>query len=115
LAKCRVEWPRAADNEEVRLFTVFNTSHNSLLVLASDEQEAMQIAQSGNHVHGTRTIQALNYDRMCHLASSWDLRANEWAVPLVEQAIADKKKVTIEFDKDGVWVGNSHMKKPDNQ
>ena len=115
MTKCRVDWPRAAENEEVKLFNVSNTSHKSLLVLALDEQEAMRIAQSANHVHGTQTIHALGYDRMCNLASPWDLRANERFVPLIEQAIADKRRVTIEFGDDGVWIGNSHMKVPGKQ
>ena len=109
MAKCRVDWGPAADDADVKLFRVSNTSHNSLLVLAVDEKEAMSMAQSANHVYGTQTIHALNYDRMCSPATAWDMRGKEHLARLIDQAVKDRRRITVEFDGDAVWLGNDHV------
>ena len=66
MTKVRVNWGPLEENCSVKLYEVYNTSHNSLLVLACNESTAMSIAYTANHIYSPYVKIAENYTRKTH-------------------------------------------------
>ena len=106
MSKVRVNWGRLAEDRSVRLYGVYNTSHNNLYVLAPDEATAMSIACSANHVYSAASKIADNYSRFAYEvrgAMPAMLRAHQDSVKL---AIAQRLQGTIHVENGQVTVGH---------
>lgn len=106
MPKVRVNWGQCVDGSPVKLFVVYNTSHNDLYVLARDKDIAMSIAYTANHIYGTEVKHAPTYSRSvyevtnpnaCNLSSHWSL---------IQQAIAQRVEGTVHFEGDRFSIGD---------
>ena len=106
MSKVRVNRGRLAEDCSVRLYGVYNTSHNNLYVLAPDEATAMSIAYSANHIYSPPHKIADNYSRMAYEvrgALPAKLRAHQDSIKF---AIAQRMQGTIHFENGQVTVGH---------
>ncbi len=106
MSKVRVNWGRLPEDRSVKLYEIYNTSHNSLYVLAPDEVTAMSIACSANHVYSPASKIADNYSRLAYEvrgAMPAKLRAHQDSVKL---AIAQRLQGTIHVENDQIMVGH---------
>jgi hypothetical protein len=106
MSKVRVNWGRLPEDRSVKLFEVYNTSHNSLYVLAPDEVTAMSIACSANHVYSPAAKIADNSSRFAYEvrgAMPVKLRAHQDSVRL---AIAQRLQGTVHVENGQVTVGH---------
>ena len=111
MAKVRVNFGSAPEGTEVKLFSVHNTAHKSLYVLARDSHQAMSIAHTAGHIYGTADIVNLNYGRHCQEISNptaGRLKSN-WSV--IERAKLTRIEGTVHIEDDGaIYVGTSLIK-----
>ncbi|OWR01421.1 hypothetical protein [Sphingopyxis witflariensis] len=108
-AKCRIGLGAADPNQTVKLFAVYNTSHNSLYVLAPDLKAAMSIAHSANHIHGVFDRKDRTYPHGQEVRAPFgEQMAASWG--LVELAIERRLQGTVHFDGAEVWVGKEVIK-----
>ena len=106
MSKVRVNRGRLAEDCPVKLYGVYNTSHNSLYVLAPDEATAMSIAYSANHIYSPTSKIAASYSRIAYEVRGslpTKLRAHQDSIKL---AIARRVQGTIHFEDGQVTVGH---------
>jgi len=106
MAKVRINWGRPEDGSEVRLFQVYNTSHNKLYVLARDAKAAMSVAYSANHIYSPSVQYTPSTSRAAYevkhplgeeLTASWDA---------IQEAIAHGAEGTVHFERGKILIGN---------
>lgn len=108
-AKCKINLGVAHPDQTVKLFSVYNTSHNSLYVLAPDLKVAMSIAHSANHIHGIFDRKDRSYPHGQEVRAPFgeEMKAL-WG--LVELAITRRLQGTVHFDGGQVCVGKEVIK-----
>ena len=106
MVKVRVNWGAATEDRTVKLFEVFNTSHNRLYVLAPDRRTAMLIAHTANHVYDPSEKIALDYSRTVNEVKSacQSELLEHWKC--IQKAIARRLQGTIHFDEGRLSIGD---------
>jgi hypothetical protein len=106
MAKVRVNWGPVGEGSSVKLFSVCNTAHNSLYVLAQDRQEAMGIAYAANHIYFPQQKIAETYSRLADEieAPFGPALTQHWT--LIQAAIARGLRGTVHFEEDRIAIGD---------
>ena len=90
----------------VKLFEVFNTAHRSLLVLASDKAEAIDVAYGANHLHFVWSRKDKNYPHAAELRSPANERKLAYHLDLIELAIGRRLRGVVRLDGECLYVGH---------
>ena len=106
MVKVRVNGEAVDGERSVKLFEVFNTAHRSLLVLATDRAESIEMAYRANHIHFIWNRKDISYPHVAEvhnpiidpkLANHGDL---------IQVAIARRLRGTVNVDGGHLYVGN---------
>jgi len=105
MTKCRANWGALPEGVTVKIFKVVNTSFKHLYVIAQDEQSAMAVACSANHILGTEEIHGDYYFRAAwRVDPTEDKNLQEFVKP-IQMAIARRLQGTLHIDNGQVFVG----------
>ena len=96
----------AAADQPVKLFSVFNTAHRNLMVLATSRDDAVQIAHGANHVHFIWDRKDKNYPNAAEVCDPHNDRQLAYHVDLLEAAIAQGLRGTVHLDGEHLYVGH---------
>jgi hypothetical protein len=105
MAKVRVNWGRRADEGLVHLYEVTNTSFNKLYVLAHDEQRAMAIAHSANHIYSPEPISDDHYFRNVKEIKSPIPSELVVCKNSIDRAISERVEGTIHLENNQFSIG----------
>lgn len=105
MAKVRVSWEPAADDLPVKLFEVYNTAHNGLLVLAVDRSTALDIAYAANHIHFIWSRKDKSYPHVAEVRDPSSHRKLADCAGSVQSAIVQCVQGTVHSEGDHVCIG----------
>ena len=111
MTKVRVNRGSCDEENVVKLFSVYNTAHNELLVLARDTNSAMSIAYQANHIHYmgfSRKDQI--YPHFHEIEKPWKGKFTDcWEA--IQNAISRRMEGTVQLDEGFITVGHEAVDK----
>lgn len=97
-----------SDVRPTRPFTVYNTSHRPLVVLAIDRQTAQSIAWSAAHIyHSDNGLDGEH--RQVHEGMATIQKLTQRQSMLLGRAANEGRQGTIAISNDRIFVGNSEL------
>ena len=105
MTKVRVNWGPAPEPCAVRLFSVYNTSHKELLVLARNAETALSIAGTANHVYGLGSSRKdSNYPHAAEIRTPFGRLIGYWTC--IQHAVSRRLEGTLHLQDGLVAVGD---------
>jgi len=101
-----MNWGPAPDDSSVRLYEIYNTAHNSLLVLAIDRSTALKIAYSANHILSVWDRKDRSYPHISEVKVPSSHRKIADRAPAIELAISQRLQGTVHFEGGGLRIGS---------
>ena len=105
MSKVPVNWGATAHDRSVKLYEIYNTAHQSLLVLAPDRDTALKIAHTANHVHWVWPRKDTSYPHVAELHDPFSRGRFADSRDSITIAIDRRLQGTVHFNDERVFVG----------
>jgi hypothetical protein len=106
MTKVRVNWGPPANEDPVRLYEIYNSASRSLLVLATDRAEAIEMAYTPNHIHFMGDRKDKSYPHAAEVRNPANERRLAYHLALIQLAVARRLRGSVHIDGENLYVGD---------